>query len=62
MIRRLYINNLRCLVNFELDFTDLPSSLIVGQNGTGKSSIIDALEIITDHVWKVEEIIALLGN
>lgn len=47
MLRRLFVHNLRCLVNFELDLTELPSALIVGRNGVGKSSIIDALEIIS---------------
>jgi len=47
MIRRLYLNNLRCLVNFELDLTDQTGVLIVGRNGSGKSSVIDALEILS---------------
>ena len=42
MLTRLYLNNFRCFVNFEYR----PSSrkqLILGRNGSGKSSLLDAL-------------------
>ncbi|MGD0959693.1 MAG: AAA family ATPase [Methylomonas sp.] len=45
MLQRLYVNNFRCLVNFELKTKEMPSSLIIGKNGAGKSTIADALEI-----------------
>jgi predicted ATPase len=39
MLKRLYANNYRCLVNFEMNFTDL--TLLMGPNGGGKSTIFD---------------------
>lgn len=41
MLKRLYVDNFRCLVNFELKFD--PINLLLGDNGTGKSSIFDLL-------------------
>ncbi len=46
MLYRLYVHNFRCLENFELTLKDIPSSLLVGKNGTGKSTIAFALEIL----------------
>jgi predicted ATPase len=46
MIDRLYIHNFRSLENFELPVRGLPSALLIGKNGTGKSSIGLALEIL----------------
>lgn len=46
MINRLYIHNFRSLENFELPISGLPSSLLIGKNGTGKSSIGLALEVL----------------
>ncbi|MEI9814175.1 MAG: AAA family ATPase [Acidobacteriota bacterium] len=46
MIRRLYIHNFRCLENFELDFRGQSSLLLIGKNGSGKTSIALALEIL----------------
>lgn len=45
MIRRLYINNFRCLENFELPISGQSSALLIGKNGAGKSTIGRALEI-----------------
>ena len=45
MIRRLYIHNFRCLENFELSLGDKRSALLLGRNGTGKSTIGLALEL-----------------
>ncbi|CAD5930567.1 Putative ATPase [Planktothrix tepida] len=45
MIQRLYIHNFRCLENFELSLKDLPSALLIGKNGVGKSTISDVLQI-----------------
>ena len=42
MLKRLYINNYKCLVNFELSLAQ--TTLLVGLNGTGKSTIFDLLE------------------
>lgn len=41
MLTRLYINNFRCFVNFE--FRPARRQLILGRNGSGKSSLLDAL-------------------
>ena len=45
MIQRLYVHNFRCLENFELTLKDLPSALLIGRNGTGKSAIGFALSV-----------------
>ena len=46
MIRRLYIHNFRCLENFELRISDQSSVLLIGKNGSGKTTIGLALEIL----------------
>lgn len=46
MIQRLYVNNFRCLDNFELSIKDMPSILLLGKNGAGKSTVASAIEIL----------------
>jgi energy-coupling factor transporter ATP-binding protein EcfA2 len=46
MIRRLYIHNFRCFENFELPIAGKTSTLLVGKNGSGKTTIGLALEIL----------------
>jgi hypothetical protein len=46
MIERLYIHNFRCFENFELVTKDLPTALLLGANGAGKSSVRLALEML----------------
>src|ERR1035438_3200051 len=41
MLTRLYIDNFRCLVNFE--YRPERKQLIVGRNGSGKTTLLDAL-------------------
>jgi predicted ATPase len=41
MIKRLYIDNYKSLVNFDLQFNDL--TLLLGPNGVGKTSILDVM-------------------
>lgn len=41
MLKRLYVDNYRCFVNFRLDLQEL--TLLVGPNGSGKSSVLDLL-------------------
>ncbi len=41
MLKRLYVDNYRCLVNFRLELQEL--TLLVGPNGSGKSSVLDVL-------------------
>jgi len=48
MLRRIYIDNFRCLVNFELRLDRI--ALLLGPNGSGKSSLLDAL-------WGVQEFV-----
>lgn len=45
MIQRLYVHNYRCLENFELNLKDLQSALLIGKNGTGKSTVSSVLEL-----------------
>ncbi len=46
MIRRFYVHNFRCLENFELPISNLSSVLLIGKNGSGKSTVALALEIL----------------
>ncbi|RLC09193.1 MAG: ATP-binding protein [Deltaproteobacteria bacterium] len=46
MIQRLYVNNFKCLINFELNIKNLSSGLLIGKNGAGKSTIGAALEVL----------------
>ncbi len=48
MINHLYIDNFRCFTNFEWKPGML--ALLLGDNGSGKSSIFDVVEILRDFV------------
>lgn len=48
MLKRLYVNNFRCLINFEITFQSL--SLLMGENGAGKSAVFDVLSRICRFV------------
>jgi len=46
MIRRIYLHNFRCLENFELSLDGFSSALLIGRNGSGKTSVGTALEVL----------------
>jgi ABC-type Mn2+/Zn2+ transport system ATPase subunit len=46
VIRRFYVHNYRCLENFELPISGKSSSLLIGKNGAGKTTVSFALEIL----------------
>lgn len=48
MIKRLYIDNFRCLDNFELDLSEM--NILLGANGTGKTSVLSVLRRMQDLV------------
>lgn len=48
MLRRLYVDNYRCLVNFELRPEAV--NLLVGRNGSGKSTFLEVLQILSGLV------------
>ncbi len=41
MFKRIFIDNYKCLVNFDLRLRDL--TLLLGQNGTGKTAVLDVV-------------------
>ena len=46
MIRRFYVHNFRCLENFELPIAGQSSVLLIGKNGSGKTTVGMALEVL----------------
>jgi predicted ATPase len=48
MLRRIYVDNYKCLVNFECRFDNI--NLIIGTNGSGKSSAFEVLRSLQDIV------------
>ena len=48
MVTRLYVDNFRCLVNFELKLDE--TNILLGPNGSGKTSVLVALRRIQDLV------------
>ena len=45
MLERLYIHNFRCLENFDFKPGDAASALLIGKNGTGKSTLAQVLKV-----------------
>ena len=48
MVTRLYVDNFRCLVNFELKLDE--TNVLLGANGSGKTSVLDVLRRIQNLV------------
>lgn len=48
MLTRLYIDNFRCFVNF--DYRPERKQLLLGANGSGKSSLIDAIRLLKQFI------------
>ena len=44
MIKRLYVDNFKCLQKFELKLENLNSAFLLGKNGSGKSTIFEVIE------------------
>lgn len=62
MLKRLYVHNFRCLENFELKPENESALLLLGKNGSGKSTIAALLKIIQATVRgqnRVSDIISL---
>ena len=58
MLKKIYIDNWRCFVNFECPLEAI--QLLVGSNGAGKSSVFDALALIRSFVCEDEPLAKLL--
>jgi hypothetical protein len=46
MLDRLYVDNYRCMVNFDCRFS--PAQLILGPNGAGKTTLLDVVCLLRD--------------
>ena len=60
MIKRLYVHNFRCFENFDLTIGGLPSILLLGKNGAGKTTVGAALEVlqkIARNVNRVDDLV-----
>lgn len=60
MITRLYVDNFKTLVNFELSLG--PMNLLLGANGSGKSTILEAFRLIRSFVCEDETAGALFRD
>jgi len=54
MIKRLYVDNYKCLVNFDLQLDEL--SLLLGPNGVGKSSVLDVVYAVRQLLGGVAKV------
>jgi predicted ATPase len=46
MLRRIWVNNYKCFVNFE--FKPQSFQFIMGANGTGKTALGEVLQVVRD--------------
>jgi len=54
MLKRLYVDNFRCLVNFEMKFDRL--GLFMGENGAGKSTVFEVLRRLRSFLLGYENV------
>ncbi len=55
MLKRMYVHNYKCLVNFEINF-DQDISLFLGANGSGKSTVFEVLSKLVRLIVDEEKI------
>ncbi len=60
MIKRMFINNFRCFLNFEFLPGSENSLLLIGHNGAGKSTVLEVLQILQriakgDNIAKADD-------
>lgn len=60
MITRLYVDNFKTLVNFEMQLG--PMNLLLGANGSGKSNVLEAIRLIKSFVCEDETSTALFST
>ena len=48
MLKRLYIDNYKCLTNFDIRFEEL--TLLLGPNGCGKSAVFEVVGKLRDFI------------
>lgn len=60
VLQRFYADNYRCLVNFE--FTPAMIQLLVGGNGSGKSTVFEALDALRQFVSDASPCDEVFGN
>lgn len=46
MLKRIYADNFKCLVNFEWELGPAPINLMLGPNGSGKTTVFDCIEAL----------------
>ena len=54
MIKRIYVDNFRCLVNFELRLDRL--NLMLGDNGVGKTTVFDVIHRLRQFICGKEKV------
>jgi len=59
MLKRIYIDNYKCCVNFEVQFDSL--NLLLGDNGSGKSTVFEVLRKLQGIVSRGREVSALFS-
>lgn len=61
MIEKFFLEGYRLLDRLEIDLGRL--TVVIGANSTGKSSLLDALSLITASVdWPIEDVVSALGG
>lgn len=62
MLKRIYVHNYKAFQNFELKFDDFGSSLLLGKNGSGKSSLVEVFKIFQDIGYGMSPISVLINK
>ena len=60
MLRRIYVDNFRCLVNFELSLESI--LVFLGTNGAGKSAVFDAICKLQSFLTQGNKVLSLFGG
>jgi predicted ATPase len=63
MLKRIYIDNYKCLVNFEIQLVRL--NLLLGENGMGKTTVFDALHLLQTFIsgeGKIDQLFSITSR
>ncbi len=62
MIQRIYVNNFKCFENFEVKLADFSSALVIGKNGSGKTSFLQVIELFQKIGRGINRVGELIGT